>query len=66
LLNTSTIWPTPVAPIGCPLDLRPPEGLIEIEPFSLVSPFRAAVAPVPFLKNPRSSVSTTSATVNQS
>jgi len=30
------------------LDLRPPEGLIEIEPFSLVSPFLAAVAPVPF------------------
>jgi len=48
------------------LDLRPPDGLIEIEPFSLVSPFHAAVAPVPFSKKPRSSVSTTSATVNQS
>jgi len=48
------------------LDLSPPEGLIEIELFSLVSPFLAAVAPVPFSKKPRSAVSTTSATVNQS
>src|SRR5215469_1474381 len=56
----------PVAPIGWPFDLSPPEGLIGISPVLEVDPSLTAFAPVPFLKNPRSSISMISAIVKQS
>ncbi len=41
-------------------------GLIEISEFNFVLPSRTASTPFPFSKNPKSSVSTTSAIVKQS
>ena len=52
--------------MGCPLDFSPPEGFTDISEFRAVLPSRAASTPSPFPKNPKSSVSTTSAMVKQS
>src|SRR5919199_1065819 len=56
----------PVAPIGCPFDFKPPDGLIGISPFLRVAPSTTARAAVPFGKKPRSSISIISAIVKQS
>ncbi len=65
-VTISPIWAAPVAPIGCPLALRPPEGFTGIFPPRLVHPFSAAMPPVPGSKNPSPSVATISAMVKQS
>src|SRR5690242_7446151 len=57
---------TPVAPIGCPFDLSPPEGLIGSLPSFSVQPSRIARAPSPFGVNPIASYSISSAIVKQS
>ena len=57
---------TPVAPIGWPLDLRPPEGLTGSLPSFRVQPSRAALAPWPRGVRPMASYSSSSATVKQS
>src|SRR5262249_61933507 len=56
----------PVAPIGCPLALSPPDTLTGMRPPRLVSPFSAAMPPVPGSQRPRPSVATISAIVKQS
>ena len=62
----STIWATPVAPIGWPLASSPPEVLIGMRPVSDVSPSRDATPPLPLSTNPRSSMSRISVMVKQS
>src|SRR5581483_7919069 len=62
----SAICAAPVAPIGWPLALSPPEVFTGIRPPRLVSPFSAAGPPVPGSKSPRPSVATISAIVKQS
>src|SRR5262249_61712393 len=62
--SCSTISATcaaPVAPIGWPLALSPPDTLTGIRPPRLVSPFSAAIPPVPGSQRPRPSVATISA-----
>ena len=66
LLATSQIWPTPVAPTGCPLDFNPPLVFIGRSPLRRVHPSSAYGPPSPFLTNPRSSVAMISAMVKQS
>ena len=51
-MTISAIWAAPVAPMGCPLALSPPEGLTGILPPRLVQPFSAAMPPVPGSKKP--------------
>ena len=57
---------TPVAPIGWPLDLRPPEGLTGKRPLFSVSPSAIARAPLPSGTRPMASYSMSSAMVKQS
>src|ERR1700731_1569359 len=57
---------TPGAPIGCPLALSPPEGLIGSLPSFWVQPSLIARAPCPLGVNPIASYSISSATVKQS
>src|SRR5262249_3891445 len=65
-IAASTCIDTPVAPIGWPFDLRPPEGLIGSLPSFSVQPSRIARAPSPLGVKPIASYSISSAIVKQS
>src|SRR6516165_1290420 len=65
-IAASTCIDTPVAPIGCPFDLSPPDGLTGNLPTFSVQPSRIARAPSPFGVRPIASYSISSAIVKQS
>src|SRR5579862_7934419 len=65
-IAASTCIDTPVAPIGWPLALSPPDGLTGSRPSFSVQPSRIARAPAPLGVSPIASYSINSAIVKQS